>query len=244
MKLQLASILLVAVAACQANTLITLDATGLPPADENGNYGSSGATYNGFVTATINGDPNQWILCDDFTHTTDVPSGNMVYDFSTVGGSDPLQNVRFTQGNEIQNYEEAAVLVWQLFEYMSLNGSGASDNTITDYQYALWNIFDPYNASTNPNGVKVNSTQSGLQTTALGLMSTESAMLSSQVYPNVKVYTPDANGGSASNQEFLQFATPEPGTLLLVAGVLLIAAAAAMRRHLRKRSLFKARLRA
>jgi hypothetical protein len=233
MKRKLALMVLIA-AAGHASTLL-LDATGLPPADENGNYGSSNATYNGFVTATVNGVANQLILCDDFLHTTDVPSGNMVYDFSTVGGSDPLQNVRFTQGNEVQNYEEAAVLTWQLFEYVSVNGSGASNNTITDYQYALWNIFDPYNASGNPDGVKVNSNQSALQTTALGLMSTESAVLAADVYPYVKVYTPDPNGGSSSNQEFLQYAAPEPGTLLLLAGALLVGTAVTARRELRKR---------
>lgn len=225
-----------AVAACHASTII-LAATGLPQADENGTYGSSGATYNGFVTATVNGIPNQLILCDDFTHTTVVPSGNMVYDFSTVGGSNPLQNVRFTGTGEVQNYDEAAVLTWQLFEYVSANGPQASDNTITDYQYALWNIFDPYNAITNPNGVKVNSNQLALQTTALNLMTTESAMLTADVYPDVRVYTPDPNGGSVSDQEFLQFASPEPGTLALLAGALAIAAAVAARRALRKRQM-------
>lgn len=229
MKLNILPLALFAMAACHANT-ITLAATGLPVTDESGTYGSSGATYNGFAMATIDGTPNEWIICDDFSHETLVPSGNMVYDLSTVGGGDPLQSVRFTQGSMTQNYQEAAVLTWQLSDYVSLNGSLASNNTITDYQYAIWNIFDP-------GDVAVNASQFALQTTALNLVATEGALLATTVYPNVMVYTPDPNGGSTSNQEFLQYSSPsgqaygqslapEPGTWTLMAGALLIAAAA------------------
>jgi hypothetical protein len=226
MRLQLTTFALLSVAACHASTIV-LAATGLPSTLENGNYGTSDETYNGFAIATIGGIANQWIICDDYTHDTPVPSGNMVYDLSTVGGGNPLANVRFTGGNEVQNYDEAAVLVWQLYEYVSATGTKALANTITDYQYALWNIFD--------SGVQVNANQSALQAEALNMVQTQAAMLASAVYPEVRVYTPDPNGGSTGSQEFMQYVAPEPGTLALVAGALLIAAGLKMRRDLRKR---------
>jgi hypothetical protein len=234
MRLQLTTLALLFVAACHADTVI-LAATGLPSTLENGNYGSSGETYNGFAIATIGGIPDQWIVCDDYTHDTPVPSGNMIYDTSTIVGSDPLANVRFTGSDEVLNYDEAAVLVWQLYEYVSATGTKALANTITDYQYALWNVFDPYNAASNPSGVQVNSNQIALQTEALNLVGTQAAMLDATVYPEVRVYTPDPKGGSTGSQEFMQVVTPEAGTLPLAMGALLVAAALKMRRGLRKR---------
>jgi hypothetical protein len=234
MRLTPTILALLSVAACHADTVIVA-ATGLPSTLENGNYGSSDATYNGFAIATIGGTPNQWLICDDFTHDTPVPSGNMLYDSSTIGGSNQLANVRFTGSNEVRNYDEAAVLVWQLYEYVSATGTKALANTITDYQYALWNIFDPYNAASNPNGVQVNASQIALQTTALHMVDTQATMLSGTVYPEVRFYTPDPKGSSMGSQEFVGVTTPEPGTLPLAAGVLLIAAGLAMRSRLRHR---------
>lgn len=216
---------------------VILDITVAPGAYENGSYGSLSATYNGFATAIVNGISNQMVICDDFGHTTQVPSGNMIYDFSTLGGTGQLQNARFTGAAMVADYEEAAVLVWELANYMSANGAHASSDAITDYQYALWNIFDPYNSSTNPQGVKLNSAQSTLQSAAWNLVNTESPMLAADVYPNLRIYTPDANGGSASNQEFLQFAAPEPESVVLVIlGAALIGGVGAMRKRAPKRA--------
>ena len=233
MKLRLVLFALGVAMAGHASTII-LAATGAPTTDENGNYGSTNATHNGFITATIGGIANQMIVCDDFTHTTSVPSGNMVYDFSTLGGPNQLQNVRFTGANEVTNYDEAAVLLAGLYAYEATYGSNASGDTITDFQYAIWNIFDPYNPSTNPGGVKVNSNQSALQSGALYMMSTQAAMLSADVYPFIKIYTPDPEGGSASNQEFMQYIVPEPPTALFLLGTGLVAGAVLTRRQLRK----------
>jgi MYXO-CTERM domain-containing protein len=74
-----------------------------------------------------------------------------------------------------------------------------------------------------------------LQVEALNLVKTQAAMLSSAVYPDVRIYTPDPNGGSTGSQEFMQVVTPEPGTLPLAAGALLVAVALAVRRQVRKR---------
>jgi len=233
MKPLFAIILLAGATSAQASNVI-LAATGLPSTYENGNYGSSDATYNGFVTATINGIPNQLILCDDAAHTTVVQSGNMVYDFSSLGGAHQLQNARFTGPNMVANYDEAAALLWELATYPDIYGVQPSANTITDYQYALWNIFDPYNSVTNPNGVKVNSNQLALQTAAVNIVDTEGAMLAADVYPNVEIYTPDPNGGSTGDQEFLQYA-PEPTSISLMLGALLIGASAIARRKVLNR---------
>lgn len=222
---------------CSADTMI-LAATGLPAVNESGTYGSSGATYNGFITATVGGVSNQWILCDDFTHETQVPSGDMLYDFSIPVGANALHDVRFTQGPKLQNYQEAAVLLWQLFDYVSISGPNTSGNIVTDYQYALWNIFDPFNTHSNPDGVKINDNQAGLQTAALNLVNTQSAMLTASAYPNIRIYTPDPQGGSISSQEFLQYApTPEPSTWAMLVAALISGAVAIARRTRRKRNM-------
>src|ERR1700722_18039015 len=86
---------------CGANT-VTIVFTGLPAVYQN-------STYNGFAIATVNGIPNQMLLCDDSADTTNVPSNPIIYDYSNLVGSDPLQYARFTAAPEVQNYEEAAV---------------------------------------------------------------------------------------------------------------------------------------
>lgn len=236
MKLHLTTLALLFAAACHADNVVVLAATGLPSTLENGNYGSSDETYNGFALATINGLPNQLIICDDFSHDTPVPSGNMKYDLSTMTGGNPLADVRFTGSNMVQSYDEAAVLVWQLYEYVAATGSKALANTITDYQYALWNIFDPYSAAGNPAGVQVNANEVALQAEALNLVQTQAAALAGTAYAEARIYTPDPNGGSTGSQEFFGCAPlPEPGTWALAAGALLIALSLHLRRGLRKR---------
>jgi len=235
MKPLSALVLLAAAAAALHGNTVTLSIDHLPATFENGNYGQPGATYNGFASATIDGISNQMLLCSDAADSTPVPSGDMVYDVSTLGGFNPLQYVHFTGPNMVANYDEAAVLLWQLWNYVTANGSAASGDTITDYQYAIWNIFDPYDATTNPNGIAVNGTQAALQNTAVGMVDNDGVMLSSDVYPYVTIYTPDPNGGSVGNQEFLEFSTPEPGSMFLMIGGGLIGAAAIARKKLRKR---------
>ena len=113
--------------ACYADT-VTMFFTGLPMTNENG-------TYNGFSTATVNGDPKQLLICDDYNDETSMPSpSNMIYDYSTLTGADPLQYAMFDKSK----YQEAAVLVYELAEMPN-----ASADMVTDYQYALWNLMTP-----------------------------------------------------------------------------------------------------
>ena len=64
---------------CYANT-VTVYFTNLPATVENG-------TYNGFSIATVNGIPNQLLICDDYFDTTYMPSSsNMIYYDSMLTG--------------------------------------------------------------------------------------------------------------------------------------------------------------
>jgi len=127
-----------------------------------------------------------------------VPSSsNLIYDFSTLTGPDPLEYARFTSTVGTVGYETAAVL---LTEFAALVNPSA--NTVTDYQYAMWNLF---NSSTT-----VNSTQATLESAAKALVTSNNSYATS-AYAHLVIYTPTA--AFASNQEFLGLNTtvsPEP----------------------------------
>jgi methionine synthase II (cobalamin-independent) len=136
----------------------------------------------------------------------------MIYDYSTLTGPNPLQYVMFNKAN----YDEAAVLVYDLAETVN-----ASATTVTDYQYALWNLMNP-NVSLAPGRA---SQEQALQTTALAMVNdaVDAKFLSSTVYAYTEIYTPTS--AYAGNQEFIEYSTPEPnmalplGLLALAAGV-------------------------
>jgi hypothetical protein len=202
------AVLLFSLTSCYAST-VTMFFTGLPSTNENG-------TYNGFATATVNGIPSQLLICDDYNDTTYVPSSsNMIYDYSTLTGADPLQYAMFSKAN----YDEAAVLVYELAE--TPNPSAA---TIEDYQYALWNLMTP---SVSLVAGRVTQEQA-LQANALAMVNNaaDAKFLSSTVYAYTDVYTPTA--AYAGNQEFFEYATPEPN-LGWAAGFLLLVGAAGMK---------------
>jgi hypothetical protein len=212
--------ILTATAACHGNT-VTMFFTALPSVQQNNDYNNANstgeATYNGYATATIGGIPMQDVICDDFDHTTYVPSSsNLIYYSSSLTGVEPLQYARF-QG--IQTYEAAAVLLTEL-------GSQAnpSANTVTDYQYAVWNLFTPGSAPAN-------LTQQNLENAALSLVHSDSPMATGS-YSHLVIYTPTEP--YAGNQEFLGLhtPTPEPATwLLLLSGSALLAVRSRARRR-------------
>ena len=98
--------------------------------------------------------------------------------------------------------------------------SNASADTITDYQYALCNLMTP-SANLDPGRV---SQEQALQSNALAMVnnSAEAEFLTSTVYAYITVYTPTA--AYAGNQEFVEYATPEPGLGWAVGFLLLLAA--------------------
>jgi hypothetical protein len=195
--------------ACYADT-VTMFFTALPKTNENG-------TYNGFSTATVNGDPNQLLICDDYNDETIMPSSsNMIYDFSTLTGADPLQYAMFGKSK----YEEAAVLVYELAEL-----SNASADMVTDYQYALWNLMTP----SAPLDVSRAAQEQALQSNALAMVnnSADAQFLTTSVYAYTNIYTPTA--AYTGNQEFVEYAAPEPNLGWAVALFLLLLTAAGLK---------------
>ena len=167
-------------------------------------------TYNGFVSGTIDGVSFDDLICDDWSHTTYVPSGNLDYNVSTL---DSLQFARFaTPGGptvtDIQNYETAAILVQGLL---------GNPGQVSDYQYALWDLFTP-GAPSYPGA-------NTLLSNAVDLVEHGDISGYADTFSRLRIYTPAAD--SASNQEFLQIdapaPVPEPGSImLLLSGVGLI----------------------
>lgn len=189
----LAVFLFLAVSGGFANTI---QFTGLPV---NTQYG----TYNGYAIATIDGAPLQSLICDDFDHTTYVPSGNMAYSLSTLTGADPLQYARFIDPNypdsTVAKYEEAALLL----DGLRQTGPGFLLDLTADYQYALWHLFTPGAALPNA------TAQTLLNDAAASVQA--GAVANQAIYSELRIYTPTA--AYASNQEFLQMAAnPTPGS--------------------------------
>jgi hypothetical protein len=196
--------LLFSLTACYADT-VTMFFTALPKTNENG-------TYNGFSTATVNGDPMQLLICDDYNDETIMPSSsNLIYDYSTLTGADPLQYAMFDKSK----YDEAAVLVYELAQI-----SSPSADIVTDYQYALWNLMTP-SAKLDPSRI---SQEQALQSNALAMVNNfaDAGFLASTVYAYTGIYTPTA--AYKGNQEFVEYATPEPNLGWAVGFLLLLAA--------------------
>jgi hypothetical protein len=201
--------LLFSLTACYADT-VTMFFTALPKTSENG-------TYNGFSTATVNGDPKQSLICDDYNDETIMPSSsNLIYDYSTLTGSNPLQYAMFDKSK----YDEAAVLVYDLAQIPN-----ASDDIVTDYQYALWNLMTP-GARLDPSRV---SQEQALQNNALAMVNNieDAGFLAATVYAYTVIYTPTA--AYKGNQEFVEYATPEPNLGWAVGLLLLLLTAAGLK---------------
>jgi hypothetical protein len=211
----------------------TIQFTGLPA---NTQYG----TYNGYATATIDGIPSELLICDDFDHTTYVPSGPLDYSVSTLTGADPLQFARFADPSQfdssVAKYEEAAILLNGLRQ----TGPSLLLDLTADYQYALWMLFTPSVASPNATAqTLLNDAASSVQ---------QGGPSNEALYSELRIFTPDA--GYSSNQEFLQMAadltlpppdlqesaaTPEPAPAVLIGiGIVVIGLSVGARR-LRKR---------
>ena len=208
-------------------------------------YVSGTGSYNGYAVATVAGIPNQDLICDDYADTTYMPSGPLIYDYSTLNaGNNYLEYVRFTgTGGKttLELYEEAAVLLANFQKYMSTGTP--NPQTITDYNYALWNLFDPTGpdpapettGSVNPSSPGSIALQNAAWETVTGT-SPEQIAATAAASRVLLIYTPTF--ANPTDQEFLALdppaPTPEPGTAPLLTA-LLLAAIAWNRRHTRLR---------
>ena len=158
-------------------------------------------TFNGYVISTVDDQPNQPLVCDDFAHTTYVPSGKLAFNLSTVTGPNPLEYARFVNidptGPSLFKYEEASFLL----DGLNQTGPGSLLDLTAEYQYALWHLFTP--AVPLPNA----TAQTLLNDAAAGV--TAGGADAGMLYSRLRIYTPTA--AYASNQEFLQLVpAPDP----------------------------------
>lgn len=168
----------------------TINLTGLP-------VNTYGGYYVGPAFGTLDGTDPLQVICNDFNHTSYIPSSFDV-NISTIPS---LVYARF--GNDpaaVERYERAAWLMSQ----MPLN-----PGQIGPIQFALWNIFTP--SAPDPAGSNT------------WLAAANAIDINAFDYSNVRIYTP--TGQYASNQEFMGGGVnpvPEPATMQLVLGALLI----------------------
>ncbi len=179
----------------------TLNVTTLPAQTFDGYYVGPAAGF-------LDGSPVQWI-CDDFAHTTYVPS---TFDVN-VSTLPLLPYARFVGPEELANYEMASMLAYEMYQPGNASQVGA-------IQFAMWNLFDP--STPDPAG------------TATWLTWAQNQNRAAWDYSPVRVLTPTA--AYASNQEGIVNAatpTPEPGSevLSLLGGIGLIFAGRFHRRR-------------
>ncbi|HRZ95190.1 MAG TPA: PEP-CTERM sorting domain-containing protein [Candidatus Moranbacteria bacterium] len=157
---------------------------------------TAGGYYVGYSGGHLDGGPPMGFLCNDFAHTSYVPS-HFEVNVSTIPS---LTFARF--GNDaaaILKYQEAAWLMLQMDTHPDDVGS---------IQYAIWNVFAP---STPDYG-----------TSNAWLASAAGANMSLYDFSSVRIYT--ATGAEAWNQEFMSghaSAVPEPASMLLLGSGLL-----------------------
>jgi hypothetical protein len=161
----------------------TLNLTGLPGSIAGGYY--VGAAY-----GNLNGGPTTGFTCDDFSHTTYVPSSFAV-NVSTIPD---LQYAAFKgQPDALAKYEEAAWLLGQI---------QANPTEVGNIQFAVWSLFYP----ATPN------LGTGEQA---WLFAASNIDRSTFDFSGIRIYTPS----DSTNQEFLSGtvrSVPEPAALLLV----------------------------
>jgi hypothetical protein len=183
-------------------------------------------SYNGFVGSTVDG-AFYLLVCDDYDHNTDAPSGPWEYNVSTLPS---LTFARF--GNDptaLALYQQAALLLAGDGNTLAGLENVTSADDITAYQYALWNLFGA--------GVDDVNNASTLLLAASDDLSNGTDY--SATFASLRVYTP--TGSAIDNQEFLGLVSysttsdvPEPGSSLLFA-IGLVVLAVPFRKRLWKR---------
>ncbi len=217
-RLACALVLLCAVFQARA-AVITFDT--LPGVTEDG-------TYNGFIGATVDG-VSALLVCNDFDHTTNVPSGPWDYNVSTLPA---LTFARF--GNDAASvlmYEQAALLLEGDGNTLAGLENVTSPDAITAYQYAFWELF----------GASVPDVNGASSLVLAAFNDLSNGTNYSATFASLVVYTPTDSAGD--NQEFLGVAAisttsdvPEPGSSLLFATGLTVLAAVFLKRRRYARS--------
>ncbi len=177
--------------------------------------------YVGPYTATINGTSTP-VICDDFSDESYLPE-SWTANVSTFPG---LASVQFTGSPELQNYEEAAYLAFELLA-APVNSLQAGE-----IQYALWDVFDPgaipYLSGSNAGAATAAQTYLG------GAVANYASLTAGQL-AEITIYTAVSGTATCSGnpcpsappQEFLTVTTsngpsgpptpaPEPATTLLL----------------------------
>ena len=195
-----------------ADTIIEF--TGPPANTEHG-------TRNGFASGTMDGLPFDDLICDDWSHTTYMPSGPLRYYVSSL---DTLQHARFVSGwgvptaADIDKYRAAAILIQGVIDH---------PDRVADYQYALWGLFSA--------GVPLDSSASLLLTGTLDLVTHGDISGYMSTFADLRIFTPTQ--ASAANQEFLQISqVPEPSTIILLATVIVLLVSGLQARDSRPRA--------
>ena len=194
--------------------VITFDT--LPSVIENG-------SYNGFSEATVDGVLAS-LVCDDYDHSTNAPSGPFDYYVSTLPS---LTFARFGTGAAGQAlYEQAALLLAGDGNTLAGLANVTSADAITAYQYALWDLFGAGAGDVNNSSALLLAASNDLS----------NGTNYSSTYSSLLVYTPTASAGD--NQEFLGLAgysatseVPEPCSSLLFATGLAVLAAVSLKRR-------------
>jgi hypothetical protein len=217
------------------------------------NSAGSGANLAGVYTSpytgTINGGPTIAVICDDFADESYVPENWTAYvtplSSLTSGSPDTYLKWLNTSGssltvgsytlNQAAAYTVAAVLAVDILH--SPTGSPAQE----DYSYALWELFDYSDASSQllAHGDTIDAKNAFADLTG-AVTYVETSSLGPGNYSNVTIYSYDpgatcvgATCPTTAPQEFITVSTPEPSSLVLLAlGLLSLVGLALTRRRL------------
>lgn len=189
-----------------------------------------GGVYVGPYYATIGGETNVPVICDDFVDETyvDSPWSATVTTVAANGATWMSQSLNLSASAKAADYSEAAYLAEQLVS-PSVTCPSVADCT-GDIQYAIWNIFDP---STSLLGIYLSGPLSYISGNDLANAKYwqqqaqtlyKNNVLSTSQFSNVTVYSPYPAGPP---QEFLRVNTPEAPALATLGVDLLLFAVVA-----------------